>query len=77
MEIKGKVYIIGAGPGDCKLLTVKAAECIARADVIVYDRLLGEGIIRLAGPEAELIYVGKEPDYHFATQDQINALLNH
>jgi uroporphyrinogen III methyltransferase/synthase len=75
MEIRGKVYIIGAGPGDDKLLTVKAAECIARADVIIYDRLLGEGIIGLARPEAELIYAGKEPDHHFATQEQINELL--
>lgn len=75
MAVKGKVYIIGAGPGDPKLLTVKAAECIAQADVIVYDRLLGEGITSLARPEAELIYVGKEPDAHLVKQDRINDIL--
>lgn len=74
-EGKGKVYLIGAGPGDRKLLTVKAAECIAQAEVIIYDRLLGEGIIGLAGPEAELIDVGKEPDRHPVPQARINELL--
>ncbi|HBE78254.1 MAG TPA: uroporphyrinogen-III C-methyltransferase [Firmicutes bacterium] len=75
MTLKGKVYIVGAGPGDSGLLTLKAAESITRAEVVVYDRLLGEGIIGMANPEAELIYVGKEPDCHAVTQDQINQIL--
>lgn len=75
MRSKGKVYLIGAGPGDPGLLTMKAADCIARATVVVYDRLLGEGIVGLAAPQSELIYVGKGPDCHAATQDQINDIL--
>ena len=75
MAPKGKVYIIGAGPGDKGLLTLKGAEKIGCAEVIVYDRLLGEGILEMAKPEAELIYVGKESDYHAASQEQINEIL--
>lgn len=72
---KGLVWIIGAGPGDKKLLTVKAVECMQEAGVIVYDRLLGEGILQYAAPEAELIFVGKGPGCHQAEQWQINQIL--
>jgi uroporphyrinogen III methyltransferase/synthase len=72
---KGLVWIIGAGPGDKKLLTLKAVECMTDAEVIVYDRLLGEGILQYASPKAELVFVGKGPGCHQAEQWQINELL--
>jgi uroporphyrinogen III methyltransferase / synthase len=75
MTSNGKVYIIGAGPGDYKLMTIKAAESIAKADVIVYDRLINRKILKLARKDAELIYVGKMPDYHAASQETINGIL--
>ncbi|MDF2523144.1 MAG: uroporphyrinogen-III C-methyltransferase [Clostridiales bacterium] len=71
----GKVYILGVGPGDYKLLTLKAAECIEKADVIVYDRLVNTKILRLAKQDAEFIYVGKMPDHHAVPQDGINEIL--
>lgn len=70
-----KVYLVGAGPGDPGLLTVKGLECICRADVIVYDRLVRPSILALARPDAELIYVGKASSDHTMKQDDINRLL--
>ncbi|MCX7923577.1 MAG: uroporphyrinogen-III C-methyltransferase [Clostridia bacterium] len=70
-----KVYIIGVGPGDYKLMTLKAVECIAKADVIVYDRLIGGKILSFARKDAELVYVGKLPDCHAVPQEGINAIL--
>lgn len=75
MANKGKVYIMGVGPGDYKLITLKAKECIEKADVIVYDRLISSKILRLAKTGAELIYVGKMPDCHAVPQDGINDIL--
>ncbi|MQL51016.1 uroporphyrinogen-III C-methyltransferase [Desulfofundulus thermobenzoicus] len=72
---KGMVYLVGAGPGDPGLLTVKGLACIQRAAVIVYDRLTGPHLLTHAAPEAELIYVGKSPAGHAMTQEEINALL--
>ena len=72
---KGKVYLIGAGPGDVKLITVKGLECIQKADVIVYDRLANPRLLSYRKPEAKLIYVGKSPDRHTLTQDEINRVL--
>lgn len=72
---KGKVYLIGAGPGDIKLITVKGLECIQKADVIVYDRLANPRLLSYRRPDAELIYVGKSPDRHTLTQDEINRVL--
>ncbi|MDR1423721.1 MAG: uroporphyrinogen-III C-methyltransferase [Azoarcus sp.] len=71
----GKVWLVGAGPGDPDLLTLKAARLIAAADAIVYDHLIGEGIITLARPDARLIYAGKQSSRHTLPQEQINALL--
>jgi len=73
--IKGYVYLVGAGPGDPKLITIKGSECIAKADVLVYDRLVSRRLLMLARPECELIYVGKSPDRHTLRQEEINQLL--
>jgi len=72
---KGKVYIVGAGPGDPGLITVKGLDCIKQADVIIYDRLIGESLLRAASPNAEKIYVGKGRNCHAKEQTDINQLL--
>ncbi len=72
---KGTVYLIGAGPGDPGLITVKGMECIKSADVIVYDRLASPRLLEYCKPGARSIYVGKKPDRHTLTQDEINNLL--
>jgi uroporphyrinogen III methyltransferase / synthase len=69
------VYLVGAGPGDPGLLTVKAAEVLRRADVVLYDRLSVASLLDLAPPEAERISVGKTPDGDSVEQDEINRLL--
>lgn len=71
----GYVYLVGAGPGDPKLITVKGAECIAKAEVLVYDRLASRRLLTLANPECEMIYVGKSPDRHTLRQEEINEVL--
>lgn len=70
----GKVILVGAGPGDPELLTVRAARLIAEADAIVYDRLIHSDVLALAKPSAEKIYMGKEPGHH-TLQDEIHAVL--
>ena len=72
---RGMVHLVGAGPGDPELLTLKAARLLREAEVVVYDRLIGPGILTMAHPSAELIYVGKERARHFMRQAEINALL--
>jgi len=72
---KGIVYLIGAGPGDPGLITVKGLSCLQRADVVVYDRLASPRLLALASPDAELIYVGKSPGKHAMRQAEINRLL--
>ncbi|SNZ10352.1 uroporphyrin-III C-methyltransferase [Persephonella hydrogeniphila] len=71
----GKVYIVGAGPGDPELLTLKALKAIKKADVILYDRLINPEILLHAKPGCELVYVGKEDGKHILEQDKINFLL--
>lgn len=71
----GMVYLIGAGPGDYKLITVKGRECIEKADVIVYDYLADEHLLRWARPDVELIYAGKQCKHHTLHQYEINELL--
>lgn len=71
----GKVYLVGAGPGDYKLLTLKASECIQKADVIVYDRLANREYLKLTQPHCEKIYVGKVSSNHTLTQDEINDVI--
>lgn len=73
--MKGKVYLVGAGPGDYKLLTLKGLECIKEADVIVYDRLVNKNYLKEAKKECELIYVGKESSNHTLSQENINKLI--
>jgi uroporphyrinogen III methyltransferase/synthase len=72
---RGKVYLVGAGPGDAGLITVRGAELLGRADVIVYDRLASPRLLRHARGNAELIYVGKEAAAAAVGQEQINRLL--
>jgi uroporphyrinogen III methyltransferase/synthase len=72
---EGIVYLIGGGPGSPDLLTLKAQKCLQKADVIIYDYLVSEAIISLAGKDAELIYVGKRGGMHTASQQKINSLL--
>ena len=71
----GKVWLIGAGPGDSDLLTVKAARLIAQADALVFDHLVGDGIMDLARADARRIYAGKEASNHTLPQESINRLL--
>ncbi len=69
------VYLVGSGPGDPGLITVKGLECIKKADVIVYDYLVNSILLRNARKDVELIYVGKKGNQHTMEQDDINQLL--
>lgn len=71
----GKVFLIGAGPGDPELLTLKAERLIKTATCIVYDRLVSDEIIAMANPDAKMVFVGKMPQCHPVTQDRINEIL--
>jgi uroporphyrinogen III methyltransferase / synthase len=73
----GKVYIIGAGPGDPGLITLKAIECLREADVVVYDFLVNEELLKYAQEGARFIYAGKKGGDHSLSQDKISALLVH
>ena len=70
-----KVYLIGAGPGDAGLLTLKGRDALACADVVVYDALANDSLLGHARPDAERIYVGKVAGNHALPQHEINALL--
>jgi len=71
----GKVYIVGAGPGDVELMTLKGLRCIKEADVILYDRLINKELLEYAKPNAKLIYCGKQPNRHAMIQDHIHYTL--
>ena len=71
----GKVYLVGAGPGDPGLITVKGLNCLRQADVVIYDRLVDESILGEVRSDAEKIYVGKSSDHHTLEQTEINRLL--
>lgn len=71
----GKVFLVGAGPGDAELLTLKAARVLKEADVVVYDRLVSQDVLGLVAPGVSKIFVGKEPGNHHVSQDGINEML--
>ena len=71
----GKVYLVGAGPGDLGLVTLRAKECIENADVVVYDHLANPEMLGWARDDAEIVYAGKEAGEHLLSQQEIDALL--
>jgi uroporphyrinogen III methyltransferase/synthase len=75
MKSKGMVYLVGAGPGDAGLLTLRGAELLARADVVVYDALVNPDLLRLASKSAETIFGGKRAKDHAIPQGELNRLL--
>jgi uroporphyrinogen III methyltransferase/synthase len=75
MTPTGKVYLVGAGPGDPGLITVKGLECVQKADVIVYDNLANERLLDRGSADAEYIYVGKQSGRHTLPQNEINDLI--
>ncbi len=72
---EGRVYLVGAGPGDPELITVKGLRCLRAADVVIYDRLISPALLDEAPPEAERVFVGKASGCHTLPQPEINALL--
>ena len=74
MKGKGAVFLVGAGPGDAGLLTLRGAELLGRADVVVYDALVNEELLRLAPKSAEIIYRGKRHEDNAIPQEELNAL---
>lgn len=75
MKSKGTVYLVGAGPGDAGLLTLRGAELLGRADVVVYDALVNKELLRMAPKTAEIIYAGKRSADHAIPQEELNNLL--
>jgi uroporphyrin-III C-methyltransferase len=75
--VTGIVYLVGAGPGDPRLITVLGLDRLRRADVVVYDRLISPQLLDEVPPNAERIFVGKAPGDHACRQEEINALLVH
>ena len=74
-EPKGKVFLVGAGPGDPGLLTLKGKRCLECADVVIYDYLVNERLLAYAPPAAERICVGKQAGEHRLPQEEINRLV--
>ena len=74
-EPASRVYLVGVGPGDAELLTLKALRLMGEADLVLYDRLILPAILRLVNPEAQMLYVGKESGLHTRPQDEIHRLM--
>lgn len=74
-HLNGKVYLVGAGPGNPDLITLRGKACIEEADVIIYDYLASPALLRYADKAAELIYVGKQEGHHTLPQPEINAMI--
>src|SRR6476660_6702814 len=75
MKMKGMVYLVGAGPGDAGLLTLRGAELLRKADVVVYDALVNQELLHLAPKSAEIIYGGKRAKGPIVPQENLNRLL--
>src|SRR3974390_1383442 len=75
VKLKGTVYLVGAGPGDPGLLTMRGAELLGRADVVVYDALVNPDLLHLAPASAEIIYGGKRAKDHTISQTELNQML--
>lgn len=73
--MENKVYLVGAGPGDDRLLTLRGKSLLTRCDVLIYDRLASDTLLHWTKPECETIYVGKAPGRHSMTQEEINQVL--
>ncbi len=71
----GRVYLVGAGPGDAELLTLRAVRLLQKADVVVYDQLVSDAVLEFVAPGAQRIFAGKRRNEHTLRQEQINALL--
>ena len=72
---RGKVFLVGAGPGDPGLFTLKGKQVLEEADVVVYDALVGQGVLQMIPKNAEKINVGKRSSNHIMPQEEINRLL--
>lgn len=72
----GTVYLVGTGPGDPELLTLKSVRLMQEADVVLYDRLVSRDILDMVNPEALMVYVGKQKSYHTRSQEEIQELMN-
>lgn len=75
-EKPGTVYLVGTGPGDPGLLTLRALHLISRADVVLYDRLVSDSILSYVNPDATMVYVGKQAGFHTRSQQDIHLLLS-
>ena len=73
--MKGKVWLVGAGPGDVGLMTLKGREVLSQADVVVYDALVSGGVLGLIPEGAKLVFAGKRSGNHFLRQEETNKVL--
>ncbi|MCH7840070.1 MAG: uroporphyrinogen-III C-methyltransferase, partial [Planctomycetes bacterium] len=74
-EKRGIVYLVGAGPGDPELITVRGLKLLRRADVVIHDRLIGQALLKEAPHNAEIVDVGNTPGDHRLSQLKINSLM--